>query len=53
VLQEDFFNSLKAAYRVEEITEQLKATGLDMLNVEACSDRHLIVYGNLLPKHVV
>jgi len=45
VLQEDFFNSLLAAWRPGEIRQQLAETGLDHLSVEALSDRHLLVWG--------
>jgi ubiquinone/menaquinone biosynthesis C-methylase UbiE len=44
-LQEDFFNSLLAAYTVEEIQQQLKAANLDYLSVEVVSDRHTTVWG--------
>jgi len=45
VLREDFFNSLLAAYTVDEVRDQLTAAGLGHLSVEAVSDRHLIVAG--------
>jgi trans-aconitate methyltransferase len=45
VLKRDFFNSLLAAYRPEEVAVQLEETGLRSLRVEAVGDRHLIVYG--------
>lgn len=45
ILQEDFFNSLCASYRIDEIIEQLTTAGLAMLKVELVSDRHFIVYG--------
>ena len=47
VLREDFFLSLKAAFRVEEVEEQLREAGLSHLQVEAVTDRHLVVYGLL------
>jgi len=47
VLKEDFYNSLLAAYRVNEIEEQLSDAGLAQLHVKAVSDRHFIVYGHL------
>jgi ubiquinone/menaquinone biosynthesis C-methylase UbiE len=47
VLREDFFNSLLAAYRPDEIQEQLQQAGLEKLAVEVVSDRHLIVFGQL------
>lgn len=46
LLKRDFFNSLLAAFTVDEIREQLAAAGLQ-LSVEACSDRHLLVWGYL------
>lgn len=52
VLKQDFFNSLLAAYSVEEVRQQLAQTGLDHLNVQAVSDRHLIVSGRLGPAGV-
>lgn len=45
VLQKDFYNSLLAAYKADEIKEQLNAVRLDYLKVEDISDRHLIVWG--------
>lgn len=45
VLQEDFYNSLLAAYTVEEIESQLKTAGLGYLSVEVVSDRHMIIWG--------
>ncbi|MBI3777502.1 MAG: class I SAM-dependent methyltransferase [Gammaproteobacteria bacterium] len=47
ILQRDFFNSLLAAYRPEEIAAQLAPAGLTGLQVEAVGDRHLVVYGFL------
>jgi ubiquinone/menaquinone biosynthesis C-methylase UbiE len=45
ILQKDFYNSLLAAYRTDEIIKQLKASGLDYLTVEIVSDRHVLVWG--------
>lgn len=45
VLQRDFFNSLLAAFTVEEIVAQLREAGLGHLSVEAISDRHVMVKG--------
>lgn len=45
ILRTDFFNSLLAAYRPDEVADQLRATGIDYLHVEAVSDRHLIARG--------
>lgn len=46
VLKHDFECSLHAAYRVKELETQLKQTHLQHLQVEAITDRHLIVYGH-------
>lgn len=45
VLRHDFFHSLLAAYRTDEVVEQVRAAGLDGLRVDAVSDRHLVVSG--------
>ncbi len=45
VLRRDFWASLLAAYRPEEVREQLVAEGLDGLQVRVVSDRHLAVIG--------
>ncbi len=47
VLREDFRNSLYAAYTPEEVAKQLAAAGLTQMQVEPCSDRHLMVFGVL------
>lgn len=47
VLQKDFYNSLHAAFTPDEVRQQLRKAGLDTLSVESCSDRHLIVYGQI------
>ena len=44
VLQQDFYNSLLAAFRVSEVREQLAEAGLS-LQCEKVSDRHLLVWG--------
>lgn len=46
VLQRDFANSLRAAYRVSEIEVQLEATSLT-LSVRPVTDRHLAVFGRM------
>ena len=43
VLRRDFYNSLLAAYRPEEVREQLDRAGLKQLHVEVVSDRHWLV----------
>jgi ubiquinone/menaquinone biosynthesis C-methylase UbiE len=45
VLQADFRNSLRAAYLVEEVEDQLRRQGLTRFEVAAISDRHLLVTG--------
>ena len=45
VLRQDFFNSLLAAYRLDEVEAQLEKAGLSELQVRAVSDRHFIVWG--------
>ncbi len=45
VLVDDFRNSLCAAYRLDEVREQVRAAGLDLV-VEAVSDRHLVAWGH-------
>lgn len=45
VLRDDFRSSLRAAYRPEEVVTQLEVAGLDALEVEVVSDRHLLVAG--------
>lgn len=47
VLRRDFFNSLLAAYRVDEVQDQLAQAGLDKLQVRSVSDRHLIIWGHI------
>ena len=45
VLRQDFRNSLHAAYRPDEIHDQLERGGLGYLAIRAVSDRHLVVSG--------
>ncbi|MCB1736048.1 MAG: class I SAM-dependent methyltransferase [Gammaproteobacteria bacterium] len=47
VLRHDFYHSLRAAYREDEVEAQLRAAGLGVLRVEIISDRHFIVYGRV------
>jgi SAM-dependent methyltransferase len=47
VLKRDFFRSLLAAYRPDEVRAELAAAGLDRLAVDMVSDRHLLVWGRL------
>ncbi|KPV39602.1 methyltransferase type 12 [Thiohalorhabdus denitrificans] len=46
-LRTDFYNSLLAAFTPEEVGDQLRAAGLEGLEVETVSDRHLLVTGTL------
>lgn len=48
VLKRDFYNSLCAAFTVEEVKAQLEKAGLAGLHVEKVTDRHLVVYGNII-----
>lgn len=45
ILRRDFANSLFAAYRSEEVLEQLEQAGLSKLRLEVVSDRHFLVSG--------
>lgn len=47
ILKHDFENSLRAAYTAKEVRQQLSETGLDKLQIEEVSDRHIIIYGTL------
>lgn len=47
VLRRDFYNSLRAAFTLDEVRKQLRADGLDSLSCIRVSDRHLIVSGTL------
>jgi ubiquinone/menaquinone biosynthesis C-methylase UbiE len=47
VLKRDFSNSLRAAYRPDEIRAQLEKAGLADFAVTIVSDRHLVVSGRL------
>ena len=49
VLRRDFYHSLLAAYRPDEVAAQLAAAGLAHLRIEQVSDRHLMVWGPLTP----
>jgi ubiquinone/menaquinone biosynthesis C-methylase UbiE len=46
ILKEDFYNSLCAAYTVDEVRAQLASAGLQ-LGVEQVSERHLMVAGRI------
>ena len=47
ILKRDFYNSLLAAFEIDEIKEQLTDADLSHLEVEKVSDRHFIVYGEM------
>lgn len=47
ILREDFFNSLCAAFTMEEVIDQLRAVDLDHLQVTRSGDRHMVVHGVL------
>jgi hypothetical protein len=46
VLKRDFYNSLLAAFTVDEIRDHLESASLP-LNVEKVSERHLLIHGLL------
>ncbi|AOV15679.1 methyltransferase type 12 [Acidihalobacter aeolianus] len=45
VLQEDFYNSLCAAFTLDELEGQLREAGLEGFAVRAVSDRHCMIHG--------
>lgn len=45
ILQKDFYNSLLASYKIDDVIKQLSQAGLNNLTVEEVSDRHLIAWG--------
>ncbi len=45
ILKRDFYRSLLAAYREDEIQSQIQEAGLNQLSVEVVSDRHMIIWG--------
>lgn len=47
ILQHDFYHSLLAAWRPDEVSLQLQEHGLSQLQIEVVSDRHFIVHGKL------
>jgi ubiquinone/menaquinone biosynthesis C-methylase UbiE len=46
ILQRDFYNSLLAAYRIDEVQALLQEAHLGGLAVESVSDRHFILWGH-------
>ncbi len=47
VLKHDFYDSVLAAYRPDEVRSQLDEAGLTHFCLEVVSDRHMIVWGNV------
>jgi SAM-dependent methyltransferase len=47
ILRRDFYLSLLAAYTPDEVRAQLHAAGLEQLDVQITSERHLLVSGRL------
>ncbi|MGH8547820.1 MAG: class I SAM-dependent methyltransferase [Methylococcales bacterium] len=47
VLRRDFYNSLLAAFTLEEISAQLRDHQLDYLSLKPVSDRHLTISGGI------
>ncbi|MBT8055802.1 MAG: class I SAM-dependent methyltransferase [Gammaproteobacteria bacterium] len=47
VLRDDFYNSLLAAYTLDEVRDQLEKSGLAALSAGMCSDRHWFVQGRI------
>lgn len=48
ILQRDFYHSLLAAYRPDEVSDQLREAGLEHMEVRTVSDRHMVVTGRIL-----
>jgi hypothetical protein len=46
ILKEDFYNSLCAAFTVDEVRAQLRVAGLS-LQVEKVTDRHMRIQGRI------
>ena len=47
ILRKDFYNSLLAAFTSDEVRAQINNAGLDRLNIDVVSDRHMLIYGYL------
>ncbi|MCI0654641.1 MAG: class I SAM-dependent methyltransferase [Methylococcaceae bacterium] len=47
ILRRDFYNSLRAAFTLDEISAQLRQQQLDYLTLKQVSDRHVTVSGNI------
>lgn len=48
LMKRDFYNSLLAAFRPEEVRVELDAVGLNHFHVEVVTHRHMMIYGKLL-----
>ena len=49
ILQQDFYNSLLAAYTLDEVKAQLDAFNWTHFHVEKYSDRHMMIAGRICP----
>jgi len=47
VLRRDFYNSLLAAFTIDEVNAQLAAAGLSGATAETISDRHMLISGRV------
>lgn len=47
ILRRDFYHSLLAAYRPDEVSDQLREADLEHLEVRIVSDRHMVVAGRV------
>ena len=47
ILRRDFYNSLLAAFTLDEAQAQLQSAKLNGLLVEKISDRHMLIYGHI------
>lgn len=45
ILRRDFYNSLLAAFTIDEAQAQLNSADLNSLSVEKISDRHMLIHG--------
>lgn len=45
ILKRDFYNSLLASFREEEVKEQLLTAGLNQMRIRLVSDRHMVISG--------
>ena len=46
-LKRDFYNSLLAAYTLDEVKDQLKKNHFLKCHVDQITDRHFIVFGSM------